>query len=127
MWAAAHVALSARGAAWVDARGGVTALVDLAEKCTVFSLKATAFYAIGLVATTRVGCKALAARGWYSLRHGRDERWPVLEDWFRSSSASHPVSADNQQKQVRHIYCLHPHLSTPIKLVSNATVKCFYN
>ena len=47
MWAVAHIALSARGAGWVDARGGITALVDFAEKCSVFSLKATAFYAIG--------------------------------------------------------------------------------
>ena len=98
MWAVANIALSARGAAWVDARGGLNALVDFAEKCNVFSLKATAFYAIGLVATTRVGCKVLATRGWYSLRHGRDERWPVLEDWF-GSSTSQPVLPTDRQKQ----------------------------
>ena len=89
IWAVAHICLSARGATWVDQRGGVIALVDFAERCDVLSLQATAFYALGLVATTWFGSKALATRGWFSIRHERDERWPVLEDWF-SPMPHHP-------------------------------------
>ena len=30
----------------------------------------------------RQGSTILGNYGWCSLRYGRDEKWPVLEDWF---------------------------------------------
>ena len=30
----------------------------------------------------RYGCHALASKGWCTLKYGRDDPWPVLEDWF---------------------------------------------
>ena len=57
-------------------------LIRIAETSNVLSLKASAFYALSLVATTRHGCQVLASKGWCTLKYGRDEHWPVLEDWF---------------------------------------------
>jgi hypothetical protein len=45
----------------------------------------------------RHGTNLLAKYGWCSLRCGRDEKWPVLEDWFcrfRSTSLSAKFDAD---------------------------------
>ena len=82
IWAVSHVALSPRGVEFVDGKGGLRSIVDLVEKCNVYSIRATGFYALGLIATTRYGSRALGTRGWYSLRYARDEQWPVVDDWF---------------------------------------------
>lgn len=82
MWCVANVAVSYEGSCFVDREGGIEALIKMAEGSAVLSLKATAFYALSLVATTRHGCQVLASKGWCTLKYGRDDSWPVLEDWF---------------------------------------------
>jgi hypothetical protein len=82
IWAVANVAVSHEGACFIDREGGIESLINITETSTVLSLKATAFYGLSLVATTRHGCQVLASKGWCTLKYGRDDSWPVLEDWF---------------------------------------------
>jgi len=82
IWAVANVCASYEGACFVDREGGIESLIKISEESNILSLKATAFYALSLVATTRFGCQVLASKGWCTLKYGRDDPWPVLEDWF---------------------------------------------
>ena len=85
IWATAHISSSSIGAKWVDNLGGIAALINVAEKCNVYSLRGSAFYALGLVATNKYGCQLLSAYGWCSLRYGRNEQSPIMENWFQSN------------------------------------------
>ena len=53
IWAAANIALCHEGVLIIEREGSINAIVNIAEKSQVFSLRGTAFYALGLVATTR--------------------------------------------------------------------------
>jgi hypothetical protein len=53
IWAAANIALCHEGVLVIEREGAINAIVNIAEKSQVFSLRGTAFYALGLVATTR--------------------------------------------------------------------------
>ena len=53
IWAAANIALSNDGVLFIEREGAIKSIVNIAEKCQVISLRGTAFYALGLVATTR--------------------------------------------------------------------------
>ena len=82
IWAVANVCASYEGACFIDREGGIESLIKISEESNTLSLKSTAFYALSLVATTRFGCQVLASKGWCTLKYGRDDPWPVLEDWF---------------------------------------------
>jgi hypothetical protein len=86
IWATAHISSSSIGAKWVDKQGGIAALINIAEKCDVYSLRGTAFFALGLAATNKYGCQLLSSNGWCSLRYGRNEQSPVIEDWFQRNT-----------------------------------------
>ena len=53
IWSIANVCLSHEGVCFVDREGGIDSLIRITETSPVLSLKATAFYALSLVATTR--------------------------------------------------------------------------
>ncbi|QQP39537.1 Rapamycininsensitive companion of mTORlike, partial [Caligus rogercresseyi] len=82
IWGICHVASSPGGARIVEQHGGIRRIVDIALSNEIYSLRGTAYYALSLVATNRVGANALSHLQWNSLRFGREENWPVLEDWF---------------------------------------------
>uniref|UniRef100_A0A0K2V7N4 Rapamycininsensitive companion of mTORlike [Saccoglossus kowalevskii] n=1 Tax=Lepeophtheirus salmonis TaxID=72036 RepID=A0A0K2V7N4_LEPSM len=82
IWGICHVASSPGGARIVEQHGGIRRIVDIALSNEIYSLRGTAYYALSLVATNRVGANALSSLNWFSLRFGREENWPVLEDWF---------------------------------------------
>lgn len=46
----------------------------------IFSIRATAYFSLGLVATTRPGADCLFRLGWVCTRHDRHEKWPIIED-----------------------------------------------
>ena len=74
-------------------------MIRITETSPVLSLKATAFYALSLVATTRYGCHALASKGWCTLKYGRDDPWPVLEDWFLRAQMATLLDNDEEAEQ----------------------------
>lgn len=49
----------------------------------MYSIQAVAFSVLGLVASTNAGATLLFKLGWLSIRHDRNEQWPVYksEDW----------------------------------------------
>ncbi len=100
MWSVANVCISHEGACFVDREGGIESLIRIADSSPVLSLKATAFYALGLVATTRYGCHVLASKGWCTLKYGRDDPWPVLEDWFVRFQLATLLDDDNNQEDL---------------------------
>jgi len=53
IWAAANIALCHEGVLVIEREGSINAIINIAEKSQVYSLRGTAFYALGLVATTR--------------------------------------------------------------------------
>lgn len=55
-------------------------MVQLAQTCPVYSIRATAFYCLGLVATTRLGADCLFKLGWVCTRHDRHDKWPIIEE-----------------------------------------------
>jgi len=92
IWGVAHVATSPTASLLLEQRGVITTLVNIAEQCPVLSIKGTAYYAMGLVATTRPGSTALGGKGWVTIRHGRGEHWPIATDWLGASDNMFPVS-----------------------------------
>ncbi len=82
IWALGSVAASNLGVAHLEKQGIINILVNIAENCNILSLKGTAFYALGLVATTREGALALGSRGWATVRHSRSETWPIAYEWW---------------------------------------------
>ena len=94
IWGIAHVSSSSSGAKWVDQHGGIAAIITIAERCDVYSLRGTAFYALGLIATNKVGCQILSSYGWCSLRYGRNEQLSIVDDWFQNTSLQNRDSAD---------------------------------
>ena len=62
VWGVASVAASSAAATLLEQRGALAALINLAETCPVVSLRGTAYYALGLVATARPGAVALGQK-----------------------------------------------------------------
>lgn len=59
LWAIGHFSTSSLGAKYLSDRGVIKAIVGIAEKCVVYNVKATAFYVLSIIATTKEGVAAL--------------------------------------------------------------------
>ncbi|XP_034102932.1 rapamycin-insensitive companion of mTOR [Drosophila albomicans] len=61
-------------------------LVRLVTLCDVYSVRATCFSGLGLIAGTQAGANLLFKLNWLSVRHDRNTMWPVHqpEDWMSS-------------------------------------------
>ncbi|KAJ2946926.1 hypothetical protein O0L34_g16268 [Tuta absoluta] len=67
-------------------------VVRLAKYCPVYSVRATAFYALGLIGSTHDGANALQELGWLCVRHTRHEQFPMIPDEiYLSYDCSHPT------------------------------------
>lgn len=64
IWALGSVGVSAHGLALLRELGAVGRLAHLAVSSQVISIRATCFYALGLVGSTPVGATELKAHGW---------------------------------------------------------------
>ncbi|GLH11487.1 Rapamycin-insensitive companion of mTOR [Gryllus bimaculatus] len=78
LWAVGHIGTSDAGVALLEQADVLQHVVHLAEECAEFAARATAFYALGLIATTSAGADSLSQLGWLSVRHDRHEQWPVI-------------------------------------------------
>ncbi|KAK7495005.1 hypothetical protein BaRGS_00013645 [Batillaria attramentaria] len=96
VWAVGHVGSSAYGVNILEEENMVPELIRLAEECGVFSVRGTAFYALGLIASTRRGAEVLAEYGWESNCCTRRETWPVLDEqgWISESMGEAIRQAD---------------------------------
>ncbi|XP_069677672.1 rapamycin-insensitive companion of mTOR isoform X2 [Periplaneta americana] len=80
LWGCGHIATSPLGVGLLIEHGIVQAMLHLVQTCSVYSVRGTAFYVLGLVATTFEGANHLTKSGWLCVRHNRHDRWPVIED-----------------------------------------------
>ncbi|CAK1553660.1 unnamed protein product [Leptosia nina] len=55
-------------------------IVRLAKFCPVYSVRATAFYILGLLGSTYDGANLLSELGWLCVRHTRHDQFPVITD-----------------------------------------------
>ncbi|XP_066298986.1 rapamycin-insensitive companion of mTOR-like [Branchiostoma lanceolatum] len=80
LWCLGHIGTSPWGQSLLDQEQVIPEIIRLAEDCPVLSVRGTCLYVLGLVAKTRQGCDILREHGWESVRHGRDDPWPVVDN-----------------------------------------------
>ncbi|XP_034669352.1 rapamycin-insensitive companion of mTOR isoform X2 [Drosophila subobscura] len=97
VWALSHASTHANGIEYFVEQNArlYEKLIVLVTKCEVYSVRATCFSALGLIAGTQAGANILFKLNWLSVRHDRNTMWPVHqpEDWM-----------SNQYTPVRHFY-----------------------
>ncbi|XP_017150826.1 rapamycin-insensitive companion of mTOR [Drosophila miranda] len=97
VWALSHASTHANGIEYFVEQNArlYEKLIVLVTKCEVYSVRATCFSALGLIAGTQAGANILFKLNWLSVRHDRNTMWPVHqpEDWM-----------SNQYTPVRHYY-----------------------
>ncbi|XP_041359986.1 rapamycin-insensitive companion of mTOR-like [Gigantopelta aegis] len=80
LWALGHLGISVEGVTYLDKERLIPEFIRLAEECGVFSIRGTAFYVLGLLASTRKGTEILARYGWESMCRTREDLWPVMDE-----------------------------------------------
>ncbi|XP_050303046.1 rapamycin-insensitive companion of mTOR [Anthonomus grandis grandis] len=85
LWAVGHLSTSNIGFTYLNALEFVKSMIQIATKCPVYGVRSTAFYALGLVATTSLGADELCLNGWLATRHNRHENWPVIQEELMDS------------------------------------------
>ncbi|KAK6640058.1 hypothetical protein RUM43_008335 [Polyplax serrata] len=79
LWGLSNMATSTFGLQLLEQDNLVQKIVFIAQKSPVLTVRATAFYSICLISTTVDGANALSKYGWYSVRHNRCEKWPIIQ------------------------------------------------
>lgn len=87
IWALCHVCTSPAGLQHMCSLDGgrfVRRIIKLCQHSGVYSVRATAFHALSLVASTKTGADLLYTLDWMCVRHDRDTHWPICEpeDWM---------------------------------------------
>nr|XP_023027367.1 rapamycin-insensitive companion of mTOR [Leptinotarsa decemlineata] len=80
VWSLGHMGSSNRGYDYLTSFGVIDNIVLLATKSPVYSIRATAFYAMGLLGTTPLGADDLSRKGWLCTRHDRHDNWPIIRE-----------------------------------------------
>ncbi|XP_076753596.1 rapamycin-insensitive companion of Tor isoform X1 [Xylocopa sonorina] len=88
LWSLGHMGTSAAGAEQLNHLGTIELLTSIAETCPYYVVRATAMYALSLIATTRTGADALTTFDWPCVRHRRGDHWPVLPPTSRYPAPS---------------------------------------
>nr|XP_050846780.1 rapamycin-insensitive companion of mTOR isoform X2 [Vespula vulgaris] len=83
LWALGHVGTSAAGVEQLNHLGIIEMIASMAETCPYYSVRATAMYALSLIATTRAGTDALTTFDWPSVRHRRGDHWSIIRPTAR--------------------------------------------
>ncbi|KAM0790272.1 hypothetical protein ACM66B_005576 [Microbotryomycetes sp. NB124-2] len=67
LWAVGHVGSTDGGLEFLDQEDILETIVDIAEESPVFSLRGTAFFALGLISSTIEGAEMLEDLGWQAV------------------------------------------------------------
>ncbi|XP_012265528.2 rapamycin-insensitive companion of mTOR [Athalia rosae] len=78
LWALGHVGTSMVGVELLNNLEIIGVMASMAESCPHYSVRATAMYALSLIATTRFGADTLASYDWPCVKHKRGDQWPVV-------------------------------------------------
>lgn len=86
IWALCHTSTSRIGMQLLSALDArfVARIIELCKHCGVYSVRACAFHALGLLGSTKFGADLLYTMDWMCVRHDRDTHWPISqpEDWM---------------------------------------------
>lgn len=86
LWALGHVATNQDGVDYLNnaVSNVFEKIVNLTKFCQVYSVRATAFNVLCLVSSTVTGANELFKLEWVSVRHDRNNKFPILEpeDWY---------------------------------------------
>jgi rapamycin-insensitive companion of mTOR len=103
LWALGHVATNADGVDFLN--DPITRvfekIVRLTRFCEVYSVRATAFNVLCLISSSVAGANALFKLDWITVRHDRNNEFPILEpeDWYLKNPSpvryNHNVPAYN--------------------------------
>ncbi|KAK5644405.1 hypothetical protein RI129_005705 [Pyrocoelia pectoralis] len=80
LWSLGHLGCSPKGTELLNSKGIIVSIIRLVQHCVVYSIRATAFFVLSLIATNRAGADYLFKLGWVCTRHDRHNRWPVIEE-----------------------------------------------
>ncbi|XP_015189227.1 PREDICTED: rapamycin-insensitive companion of mTOR [Polistes dominula] len=83
LWALGHIGTSAAGVEQLNHSGIIETIASMAETCPYYSIRATAMYALSLIATTRAGTDVLMTFNWPSVRHRRGDHWTIIRPTIR--------------------------------------------
>lgn len=86
LWALGHCATNTDGVEYLNdpVSRVYEKIIYLAKYCEVYSIRATAFNVLCLIACTHAGANILYKLDWIPTRHDRNTYWPINEpeDWF---------------------------------------------
>lgn len=89
LWAIGHIATSEEGIRylleWNGEEGGkqiLTWITTLVKRSLVLSVRATCFYLLCLISSTRKGAEVLSEYGWNAIRHSHNEIFPVNQQEY---------------------------------------------
>lgn len=86
LWAIGHVATNTDGVEFLN--DGVSRVFEkvirLSKFCEVYSVRSTAFNVLCLISSSVAGANALFKLDWVTVRHDRNNEFPILEpeDWY---------------------------------------------
>ncbi|KAI4899940.1 hypothetical protein NFI96_015470 [Prochilodus magdalenae] len=80
LWALGNVGSSNWGVNLLQEENIIPDIITLAQRCEVLSVRGVCVYVLGVISRTRQGSELLKALGWDSVRHGRRQQWPVVEE-----------------------------------------------
>lgn len=87
LWAVGHTAITSQGLQQLMALSNgyledsvLVHIVRLAKYNPVYSVRASAFYVLGLIGSTYDGANLLADLGWLCVRHTRHDKFPLIPD-----------------------------------------------
>ncbi|XP_066509823.1 rapamycin-insensitive companion of mTOR-like isoform X1 [Hoplias malabaricus] len=120
LWALGNIGSSTWGVNLLQEENIIPDVINLAQNCEVLSIRGVCVYVLGIISRTTQGCDILKVLGWDSVRHGRMQRWPVVEEtemrlpWELSSipstlslnSESNSSQKDSEGENQPSVYCV---------------------
>ena len=85
LWSCSHIASTELGIELIRESDFIQIVVELASNCQLLSIRATAFFCLGLISTTEMGSELLIDFNWIALRHSRSERWPIYKEMIEKN------------------------------------------
>ncbi|XP_025081196.1 rapamycin-insensitive companion of mTOR-like [Pomacea canaliculata] len=128
LWAVGHIGSSAYGVSVLEEENVVPELIRLAEECGVFSIRGTAFYVLGLVASNRRGTDILVEYGWESQCRTRAEAWPVLDyQGLTPESFGEAIRLSKSSSMPVEVGRMSSHGSTHLSFIKEENVRLDHN
>ncbi|KAK4875147.1 hypothetical protein RN001_011569 [Aquatica leii] len=110
LWCLGHLGSCPKGAELLNNKGTIFCIIKLAQHCVVYSIRATAFFVLSLIATNRLGADYLFKLGWVCTRHDRHNHWPIIEEenWQEDNNEEQtynvPLGSDSEHTSSDHAF-----------------------